>query len=133
MSIDYSSLTFPKGTPRRTVKARKDRAEDQAAKVVRSDCLERDGYCRASGLPGVPNLDQGRQPGWDCDGPAEWAHMHIRRRSKTRGQAPEVRHDTKHSLMLCRYHHQEYDAHRLIITALTRRGADGPLKFRRAK
>jgi hypothetical protein len=33
--------------------------------------------------------------------------------------------------MLCRRHHQAYDAHRLQIGALTDRGADGPLSFER--
>ena len=69
----------------------------------------------------------------DCNGASEWAHMHSRRRSKTRGMSPEHRHDTAHSLMLCHFHHGEYDAKRLIISALTRTGADGPLKFKRTK
>jgi len=132
MSIDYSSLTFPKGTPRRLAKARKDRAEVKVKKSVRAQCVERDGFCR---YPVDVSHDTTE---WflamtSCHGPLEWAHLHARRRSQTRGEAPEKRHTTAGSLMLCRFHHRAYDAHRLFITALTRRGADGPLKFRRAK
>lgn len=100
--------------------------------AVRTACVERDHRCRLW-LPEGCNDDRLLDLFWtDCDGPSEWAHMHSRRRSQTRNQAPAVRHDAAHSLMLCRFHHLEYDAHRLRITALTRKGADGPLKFQRA-
>jgi len=137
VSIDYSVLPLSKGKTRKQLKARKRRGEAALIAVVRASCVIRDGRCA---------LDRGAASDFapsdivndnliisSCDGPAEWAHMHARRRSKTRGMAPELRHDTQHSLMLCRFHHQEYDAKRLHITALTRKGADGPLKFRRAK
>ncbi len=134
------SRACPKPESRKRVKGWKDRAEAKQIKTVRATCVERDGKCR------VFKTLTGEHGGWAilgalvqlemeylCDGPSEWAHMHSRRRSQTRNQSPEQRHDTAHSLMLCRFHHAEYDAHRLHITALTRKGADGPLKFRRAK
>jgi hypothetical protein len=124
-----------KGKTRKQIKARKDRAEAKVKRHVRRQCELRDNLCRLGEWEWNP-LDWHEDTITDndsgCDGPSEWAHMHAKRRSQTRGQAPEVRHDTAHSLMLCRFHHTEYDAHRLTITALTRRGADGPLKFRRA-
>jgi len=115
--------------PRRTPKAERDRIAE-----VRKYCVQRDGECRiASDAWKDVQGDPLCVVFCGCDGPSEWAHMHTRRRSKTRGMAPEYRHDTAHSLMLCHTHHEDYDAKRLIITALTRKGANGPLKFRRAK
>ena len=88
-------------------------------KAVRAACVLRDGYCRAleSCLAG------------GCEGPSEWAHLGPWRRARTMGQAPELRHHTQGSLMLCAFHHRLYDAHRLQIDA-TVVGADGPLTFR---
>jgi hypothetical protein len=124
-------------SPRRIRPRRTPKAERQQIEAVRAQCVERDGDCRATGF-----YFDGEQWRTDerlsqeqrgpCYGDSEWAHMHARRRSKTRGMAPEYRHDTAHSLMLCHKHHEDYDAKRLIITAITRRGADGPLKFRRS-
>lgn len=136
MSMDTSRLAFPKAEPRKLTKARKERAEARTKKSVRELCVHRDGWCRifkerfesrSNSSPVVTMLLVG------CSGLGEWAHMHMKRRSKTRGQAPDIRHTTKDSLMLCQTHHDQYDAHRLRITALTRKGADGPLKFTRAK
>ena len=110
-------------------RAKRRRAEGPVKKAVRAKCVVRDGYCRAA-------HDWELWKSSPCEGPSEWAHMHSRRRSQTRNQAPEVRHDTRHSFMACKRHHDQYDGRakpRLYITALTRRGADGPLKFRRAK
>jgi hypothetical protein len=140
VAIDYSVLPLSKGKTRKQITAKKQRAEQTQIQAVRARCIERDGHCRvfrtmASAYEGwaiLAALHQQRV-GDVCDGPSAWAHLHARRRSKTRGMAPDVRHDTKYSLMLCAKHHAAYDAKRLIITALTRRGADGPLKFRRAK
>lgn len=127
----------PKPEPRRRVKRRKQRQAAKVVKSVRAQVVERDGECRVFHALARMLLSKDR---WSfqgvtpaiCNGESEWAHLHSHRRSQTRGQAAEKRHTTAGSLMLCRYHHQEYDAHRLTITALTRKGADGPLKFRRA-
>ena len=128
-SIDYNALSLPKGRTRRQVKARRGRAEAKVEKAVRAACVARDGYCR------------GRHPSSVCTdgrlacewtGPSEWAHLPIKRRSKTRGQAPEIRHTTADSLMLCKQHHDALDGRtrpRLTIEPLTDRGADGPLRF----
>ena len=129
----------PKGISRKTLKGRKHRAESKVKKSVRAQCVERDGPCRAALYPFGTGSGLGGDVTdiWhECEGLSEWAHLHAKRRSKTRGMAPEDRHDTAHSLMLCKRHHDQYDGRatpRLVITALTRRGADGPLKFRRAK
>lgn len=134
--MDTSQLPLSKGRTRNSLKAKKDRAEATVKKYVRALCADRDNFCRTR-MPLDGDTAQTADPflTWPwcgrCNGPLEWAHMHVKRRSQTRGQAPEIRHTTKDSLMLCRFHHQEYDAHRLKITALTRRGADGPLRFSR--
>jgi len=133
--MDTSQLAFPKGRTRKQVKRRKARAEDQVAKAVREAVMARDVSCRVGTLHGPAWYDEFAPTGnpFGCYGPLEWAHLHTRRRSQTRNQAPERRHVSTHSVALCRKHHREYDAHQLVITALTRKGADGPLKFRRSQ
>lgn len=118
---------------RKTSKGRKYRSETKQKQSVRAQCVVRDGDCAVIAITGARWLDA-VEPSLvlECRGESEWTHMHSRRRAQTRGQAPEARHDTAHSLMLCTLHHQSYDAHKLKITALTRKGADGPLKFRKA-
>jgi hypothetical protein len=128
-----TGLAFPKGRTRKQAKAKKDRSESAVKRAVRKACVDRDGHCRIREWEDHPD-------DWHADDLApchsfsttgEHAHMHSHRRSQTRGQAAEKRHTTRASLMLCADHHQQYDAHQLRITALTRSGADGPLKFRR--
>ncbi len=104
-------------------RAKRKRADDKYAKAVRFDCEQRDGYCRY----GTTEHDFTR-----CGWPAEWAHMGEKTRAKTRGMAPEARHTTADSLILCKSHHDAYDGRRrprLRIEALTPLGADGPLRF----
>ena len=129
-------IGFPKGRTRKQLKARKDRQEARIVKLVRAACAVRDGYCRRR-RDQVDNrlMFQDAYTAIEihsCDGPSEWAHFGGKRRARTRGQAPEVRHTTAGSLMLCRSAHADYDAGRLKITALTRHGCDGRLKFKRA-
>lgn len=136
MAVGYG-IACPKPEKRKTTKGRKDRAEDKQKHMVRMLCVARDGAC-ALDRGGASDFSRGDVLGVgcmlnDCSGRPEWAHMHSRRRSQTRGQAPEIRHDSAHSLMLCTKHHSDYDAHKLRITSLTRKGADGPLKFARMK
>ena len=110
---------------RKQLKARKVRREAAVKQDVRAACVSRDGFCRV--VAALLN-DYDVRP----RGESEWAHMHAKRRSKTRGQDPEERHTTADSLMLCRFHHDAYDGRtrpRLTIEALTDRGADGPLQF----
>lgn len=115
---------IPKPEPWDKVKARRKRQEAKVVKDVRQQCVDRDGYCR------IANKDMG-----PCSGPSEWAHLGEKKRFKTRGQAPEVRHTTAGSLMACKAHHDAYDKgtgdDRLVIEALGYIGADGLLRYRR--
>ncbi len=121
----------PKGRTKRQLKGRKARHEAAVIAVVRAVCVERDGYCRIR--KSGPTLAIVVEVFGACDGPSQWCHMHQKRRSRTVGQAPEVRHTTADSFMACVRHHADYDAYRLLITSLTRAGADGPLRFTRSK
>jgi hypothetical protein len=108
---------FGKGPSRKTLKGRKHRAESVQIKLVRNACVLRDGHCR-----------MGRDvPFHVCIGPSEWAHIGEYKRFKTRGQAPERRHTTAGSMMLCRAAHREYDAGRLAIECPC--GCDGQVTF----
>jgi hypothetical protein len=122
-------FTIPKPEPRKRVKGRKQRHAAKVVQSVRQQVVERDGYCRA--MPGTyPTFigDKGRALVGLCDGVSEWAHLGDKKRFKTRGQAPEVRHTTAGSLMLCTKHHQDYDAGRMVIEG---DDANLPLKFER--
>lgn len=99
--------TNPKPEPRKRVKGRKDRREAAIKKSVRAQCVERDGYC----LIASQLLRSLRDLLGPCGGQSEWAHVGRQRRCFTRGQAPEVRHTTAGSGMLCERHHDAYDAH----------------------
>ncbi len=143
----------PHATPKRkivkrkTIKGRKKRAERKVVDAVRPKCVARDGSCR-------PTLDAVGRPVeavWKafgvklhgdemdeavrnhvCVGPSEWAHLKGSTRAQTRGQAPERRHRTDGTVMLCKDLHDRYDGRkrpRLDIEALSDRGADGPLRF----
>ena len=131
-------MMFPKGKTKLQLKALKDRQEGQIKKLVRAAVAVRDGYCR---LATALNPLAGYSDHFAtvivaehlCEGPSQWAHFGDKKRARTRGMKPEVRHTTAGSLMLCQAAHDDYDQGRLHITALTRRGCDGRLKFRRAK
>jgi hypothetical protein len=115
---------FPKPEPWKRVKARRKRQEARHAGEVRADVERRDGYCRL----------RGSDEFGPCGGASEWAHLGDKRRFKTRGMAPEDRHTTADSLMLCTRHHQDgpfaYDRNRMTIEKMTTEGADGPLRFK---
>ncbi len=136
LTISRYTSTRRKPGPTAKARAKRKRADDAVAKAVRAACVERDVWCRVCFNERILDV---RTPGeaWlDCAGEPQWTHMHSRRRSQTRNQAADVRHDTKHSFMACQYHHDQYDGRtkpRLFVTALTKAGADGPLKFRRGK
>jgi hypothetical protein len=116
----------PKGAvpTRKQEKGKAQRAEVKVKKSVREQCVDRDGPCRyAKDAPAQHT----------CQGPSEWAHLGEKKRAKTRGQAPEVRHTTAGSLMLCRLAHARYDGRqrpRLGITATNKLGADGTLRYK---
>lgn len=125
---DHARHTFFKSDmpTRKRLKGRKLRTEAAVAKKVRAACVERDHRSRLTwevwlwGLDGVPE---------DWMGVPELVHMHVARRSKTRGMAPSIRFNTKTCLILPRAIHRLYDAKELTIEALTDQGADGPLRF----
>ena len=118
MPIDYSQLPLSKGTPRKRIKARKQRAETAVKQRVRAECVERDGDCVL------------RPASWHvCGGESQWSHLGKKKRARTRGMPPEVRHTTAGSLMLCTVAHLDYDEWRMQIDELTADGADGPLRF----
>lgn len=125
-------LSKPVACPKPSVsrsqqKGRKARHEAKVKRSVRAACVERDGWCRVRVEFYRYNTYVGSAIA--CAGPSEWAHLSGHRRSQTRGQAPEQRHTTKHSLMLCRKHHAMEERGELKITYLSARGCDGPLKF----
>ena len=120
-------MRFPKGERRQVAKGRDRRRERTVTSRVRPEVVERDGHCRL--LRHRYDLPRVFGP---CEGPSEWSHYNeTHRRSKTMGQKPEDRHTRAHSLMLCRFHSQAYDQHRMDIIELTPRGCDGPLRFKR--
>jgi len=116
LAIDYSVLPLSKGRTRKQIKGSKDRKERNRKAKVRARCVERDIGCRLSMLDA-------------CDGPDEWAHLEEKKRARTRGQAPEVRHTTAHSIIFCRGHHRRYDAGEITLR-LGEHGADGPVVAR---
>lgn len=109
-----------KGTAKR-LKARGKRRESMHARSIRALCVERDGYCLMA-LLGVVG----------CSGPSEWAHVGQHRRCFTRGKAPEQRHTTAGSAMLCQKHHREYDAHLFDLLPKTDDGMNGAFLVRAA-
>jgi hypothetical protein len=127
--IDYSVLAQPK--VKSSSKGRKKRHERAVVQSVRPEVVARDGYCRLQWHDNETRLMLQRMFG-TCQGPSEWSHYNeTHRRSKTMGQAPEQRHTTAHSLMLCKYHANEYDQNRMRILERTERGCNGPLRFSR--
>ena len=109
-------IGYPKGPTRAAIKAQKREHETQVIKAVRFACMKRDGHCRVAGRVGTP-----------CYGPSEWAHLGDHRRARTRGRDPEERHDVRFSVMLCRLHHHDYDAHAYDLAYDPERGANGPV------
>ena len=111
----------PKPELRRTVRMRAKRQAAKVVKVVRAQCVERDGYCRIGEWENNPDdLHDGAltgegEPLIACDGRSEWAHLGEQKRFKTRGQPATKRHTTAGSLMLCQRHHRDYDAGRMEI------------------
>ena len=114
----------PKPEPYKRVKARRRRNESKVKKSVREQVDARDGYCLLGPVRPMSFAGYGL-----CEGPSEWAHIGPYRRSKTRGMAPERRHTTTGSAMLCQTHHRAYDAHAFDIQPTTDRGMDGPFRI----
>lgn len=139
MGVDMSDprLRLPKGEKRATTKRRKDRGEALIKKLVRAACVVRDGRCRLHQFQfAITDVIVGHEDApmtaLDCNH-SQWAHFDKHKRARTRGMKAEERHTTAGSLMLCKRAHDAYDAGTLQITALTRTGCDGRLKFRWSK
>lgn len=128
--MDTSQLAHPKGRTRKQIKAKADRAEALVEKLTRAACVLRDGHCRMTAGGDDVFIGAVKLMSMPCEGPSEWAHFGKKRRARTRGMQPEERHTTAGSLMLCQVMHRAYDSGWLKITALTRHGCDGRLKFR---
>lgn len=130
-----AQLKHPKPEPRARTKGRKTRAESKAKRGVRAQCAVRDGYCRVWSLEALLREvlldDQHAMSLEDMlhQGVSEWAHLSGHRRSQTRGMAPETRHRTATSLMMCQRHHQLEERGILRVEPLTDKGCDGPLRF----
>lgn len=122
-----SGVPLHKPEKRSTTKRRKDRAEATQKQTIRAKCVARDGFCRLERAPHGFNLFIGVPR---CGFRSEWAHLGAKKRARTRGQAPEIRHTTKESLMFCDEHHRRYDGGDIEIEFLTADGADGLLLFR---
>ena len=121
----------PKPKPRASTKRANRREAAKIVRQVRAACVDRDGHCRVLfGNAVNGDIHQGEDLNY-CGLRSEWAHLNEHQRFKTRGQEPEERHCTAGSLMLCEIHHQLLDSHQMAITALSDRGADGPLCFER--
>ncbi len=100
--------------PTAKARAKRRRAESPVAMFVRERCVDRDGYCRLMGLS-------------PCEGPSEWAHLGEKKRARTRGMSPEMRHTVAGSMMMCAKHHRAYDAGQIWI-AVSSTGAVGPIR-----
>ena len=120
----WPGLAIPKPEPRKRSKRRRQRTEAKVKTSVRQQCVDRDGYCAID-----KRADAVTQLLMPCDGPSEWAHIGRHRRSVTRGMAPERRHTTAGSAMLCRRHHRAYDAHQFDIKPTTKAGMNGPFRI----
>jgi hypothetical protein len=108
----------PKPELRKRIKGRNDRIEAKVEQQVQALVAARDGECRLQGQGfGV------------CGGASEWAHLEDKRRAKTRGMPPEVRHTTADTAMLCTIHHRRYDASELGAKYLTPEKADSRMSW----
>ena len=105
-----------RGQTIKAVNAKAHRVESKVKGLVRAHVSARDGDCRLAGVT-------------SCWGESEWAHLEESRRSKTRGQAPELRHTVQGSAKLCTGHHRAYDAHQIVILNIGPKGAEGRITW----
>jgi hypothetical protein len=112
------SPAIEKRRPGITAKLRQAKARKDAryAKTIRSQVAARDGECRIGNWEAHPDdVHADALESEHCDGVSEWAHLGDRKRFRTRGQAPSLRHTTAGSVMLCTNHHRMYDRGELTI------------------
>lgn len=100
------------------LKRRKVRAEKPVVQRVRAECVERDGDCLVLTRIGIVD---------ECEGESQWAHFSGHRRSQTRKMAPEKRHDSRWTGMLCTFHHGQEESGEMEIVYRTSEYANGPI------
>lgn len=105
---------------RKRLKGRKDRDEAKVKKAVRAECVTRDGYCLVQTRVGIQD---------ECKGRSVWSHLRGHRRSRTRGMAPEKRHDTRFTAMLCQRHDRLEETGKYEVVYRTTQYADGPVDW----
>ena len=120
----------PKGKTRKQLKARKDRHEAAVKSSVRAEVFarEREMCAVVSRLMSRDMFDVVKAFGV-CSGPLQHAHLKGKRKSATRGQAPEERHQTATSLALCELHHEAEEHKGLRFIGLTKAGMNGPITY----
>jgi hypothetical protein len=95
----------------------RQRADLAYAAKVRKVVAARDEVCRLAG----------RLP--PCSGALAWCHMEGHRRSQTRRMAPQDRHSTAWTVMLCARHAEMEERHQVTSEYLTENGADGMMAW----
>jgi hypothetical protein len=105
---------------RKRLKGRKERAEIAVIKRVRAEVRARDGHCLVATRIGIVG---------ECEGWSTWAHFAGHRRSQTRGMAPEKRHDSRFSGMLCVKHHGQEEAGTYQVVYTSTDYANGPIRW----
>ena len=121
---------IPKPEPARKAKRRRYLANRAVVRAVRAEVFarERETCAVVSRLPKADMLAIFTAFGI-CQGPLQHAHLKGKRKSATRGQAPEERHQTATSLALCELHHEAEEHKGLRFIGLTKAGMDGPITF----
>lgn len=112
----HTRLSKPKG-PTARYRAKRKRADDAHRLGIRAACVLRDGYCKFAILGG-------------CQGLSEHCHLGEKKRARTRGMDPEIRHTMEGSCMACTFHHHEEEQGRLKLSMFPYVGANGPMVVR---
>lgn len=107
---------------RKRVKGRKARAEVKVKRAVRAECVTRDGHCLVATRIGIVG---------ECRGQSVWSHFAGHRRSQTRGMAPERRHTTLFSGMLCQRHDRLEETGQYEVVYRTVDYANGSVDWQR--
>lgn len=110
-----SSRPRKKAGPTARYRAKRKRADDAVAAVIRAKCVLRDGYCKFAILGG-------------CRGASQHCHLGQWKRARTRGQAPVRRHTLEGSCMACEFHHEAEEHGAMKVTMFADLGANGPIR-----
>jgi hypothetical protein len=121
--VTWTEPHFKHDAPtRKRLKGRKDRTEAKVKRQVRAECVVRDGDCLVTRATHSGPVSA-------CKGPSTWAHFAGHRRSQTRGMAPERRHDTRFSGMLCERHHGQEESGTWQVVYHSIEYANGPISW----